>query len=364
MNEDRSAWNDQNKNVKNNKSKAPFKAFLIVLSLCGITIVSFFFYEKWLNSQVIEWKTQGESDAFNHKWDEAEELLQQAYETRPGVEGVEASLEAVKDAKEFERRVERLSSHLDEEEIEKAEIEMNKMIEKMEASQNELYFLYKDKLIELRDKSVVLGIQNDIEHPLSMQALAGKLLEISDMESDAAVQVKSRIKEKISKAAIAEAREKMESYRFSEALNIVEIGLGYTSDHEDLLTFKSEIKEARLAYQTEEYDRLQEAMKEAEREDHFNRTESVSIKEWDVITSEPGTIELMGKVENRGTRQIKDIRLTWGVFNAKDELVTESTVSVTPSNLMVNEEGEFKDSIKLEGEELNAEIMNITWDVE
>ncbi|MGD7045066.1 hypothetical protein [Jeotgalibacillus proteolyticus] len=364
MNEDRSASNDQNKYIKNNRNKAPFKVFLIVFSLCFITIVSIFFYEKWLNSQVIEWKTEGESEAFNHKWDEAENLLQEAYETRPGIEGIEASLTAVKDAKEFERSVERLSSQLDAEEIEKAEIEMDKMIEKMEARQNELYFLYKDQLIELRDESVILGIQNDIEHPLSMQALAGKLLEISDMESEFAVQVKNQIKEKIAQETIAEASEKMESYQFSEALNIVEIGLGYTSNHEDLLAFKAEIKEARLAYQTEEYDRLQDAMKEAEREDHFNRTESVSIKEWDVVTSEPGTIELMGKVENRGTRQIKDIRLTWGIFNNKDELVSESTVSVNPSDLMVNEEGEFKDSISLEGEELNAEIMNITWDVE
>ncbi|KIL48642.1 hypothetical protein [Jeotgalibacillus campisalis] len=354
----------KSKNERFFKNRAPFTMLLIVFSVCAVTVLSFYIYERWLNTQLLEWKSEAESKAFNYKWDEAEKQLEQANETRPGVKGIEDSLAAVRDAKEFESSVEALSEFLEEDDLSNAENEMNAIIEKIESSQNELFLLYKDDLNELRDKSVVLGIQNDIEHSLSMQALAGKLLEISNLENEEAEELKVQIKDDIAEEAIIKAQEKIDTYQFSEAINIVEIGLGYTSDHEDLLSFKRDINEARLAYQTEEYDRMQDAMEEAEREEHFNRTEAVSIKEWEVITSEPGIIKLVGKVENKGSRLINDVQLTWAIFNDEGQLVSQSTVTINPSTLFVNEEGEFKDIIKFKGGETNVEITNITWEVE
>ncbi|PPA70648.1 FxLYD domain-containing protein [Jeotgalibacillus proteolyticus] len=342
----------------------PIKMLGIVFLSCVLFVISIYAFESWRNKQVLDWKAQAETDAFNTDWNEAEDKLIRANQLRPSVIGVEESLSAVQEAKELEADLRKLSAHLDSGQMNQAEFVMEQIIDKVKASDNNLYYLFEEDILEGRDKLLVLKVEDDIKNPLSMQSLARKLLEISDVKGEYSDKAREQVKNKIAEAAIEEAKKELNAVEFSQALNIVEIGMGYTENHEDLEAFKKEIEAERLAYQTAEYDRMQEAMEEAEKEDIYNRTEAVTLKEWGVNAPSPGVIELAGKVENQGSRAIQEIFITWRIYTDQGVLVEERTVGVKPEILPRNAEGEFNDSFLFEAAEAKVEITNITWSLE
>jgi len=176
------------------KENGPMRLVGTVLILCLLSIGAVYAYENWRNDQVLNLKAQAETAAFNKQWIEAEEKLGKANQVRPQLNGIKNSLAAVQDAENMQIQIDQLSTYLDDENLDEAKKKMNNIIEQIGSEKNELYFLFKEDLLKLREEMLVLDVRIDIKEPLSMQSLAGKMLEISDVESESAEQVRNEVK--------------------------------------------------------------------------------------------------------------------------------------------------------------------------
>lgn len=366
--------NDQSENKTSSRSPStdfserkrvltPFRFFLIVVMVSIVSLGSVFGYETWTNQKVTEWKSAGENAAFYKNWDEAEQNLARAANARPEYDSLRDSLRAVRQAESFEKQIGKLEDQLENGNYANIQGEIENLALKMKENQNELLFAEQQRIIDLKEKALLLSIRDDLNEELSIQSLAGKLLEVSEIDEEGASELESQIVDQIASLSIRDASEELSLYHFSEALDIVEIGLGYAPDHEQLQSFEEEIKAQRNAYQEEEYNRLAEAMKEAERQDHFNRTEAVAVEDWEV-SADDELIKLTGAVKNNGSRPISWIEITWSVFDEEGNIVAESLTVVDPEYLVPEQKGNFTDEIEVNDAYEKVEIESITWYLE
>ncbi|TFE02465.1 hypothetical protein [Jeotgalibacillus sp. R-1-5s-1] len=341
----------------------PSMLVVMVFVICILSLAAVYAYETWRNQQVEAWKTSAENAAYNKQWKDAERDLAQAASVRPEYESVHQSLSAVRDARLFENRIARLEEQLAAGQVEQVENEIRDIRETLQKSKNSLLFLEQEKIMSLKEASLVSSIKNEIKEPLSIQALAGKLLEVSEINHPEADEVQNLIRNQIAGLSIEQASVELDKFHFTEALNIVEIGLGYAPLHEELISYKKTIEAERNAYQEEEYIRLAEAQEEAERQDHFNRTEAVSVEEWEVKNIND-TIQLTGTIKNIGTRPISWIEIEWTVTGKDGQVLSESLTVVDPEYVLPEGQGSFKDELNLSGDYEKVEITSITWYLE
>ncbi|MBM7579550.1 FxLYD domain-containing protein [Jeotgalibacillus terrae] len=338
-----------------------FLTIMIVISVLSLGTV--YGYESWTNQKVIEWKSAGENAAFYKNWNEAEQRLARAANARPEYDSLRESLRAVRQAEGFQNELSRLEEKLKDGEYTNIQEKIEELTVKMKEAQNELLFAEKQRMIDIKEKALLLSIRNDLNEELSIQSLAGKLLEVSEIDEEGASELEKQITDRIAGMSIKRAAGELELYHFSEALNLIEIGLGYAPGNEQLQTFEEEIKAQRNAYQEEEYSRLAEAMKEAERQDRFNRTEAVSVEDWEV-TAEEDIIKLTGEVKNNGSRPISWIEISWGVFDENGEMIADSLTVADPEYLLPDGTGTFKDEIVMSRPFERVEVESITWYLE
>ncbi|KIL52055.1 hypothetical protein KP78_04250 [Jeotgalibacillus soli] len=321
-------------------------------------------YEAWRNDQVLQWKADAESAAFKENWDEAIHLLEKASDSRPEYEALKDGLAAVKDAKILDQRIEILNERVKTGDFDYAQKELETIIYEIEDGGNELLFLLKKDLMDTRERLVVATVRRDLETSLSIQSLAGKLLQLSGLQGNEALLAREEVCNKIAAVAIDEAESKVKNAQFTSALNVIDHALGFAVNHKDLESFRVDVETARLDYQNAEYDRLEEAMKQAEEEDLYNRTEAVNILKWEVRPEEDGYIYLTGEVENQATRPISAVEITWGIYDREGTLLDESICHIEPAYLAPGERGEFSGSIQQSSAEGKVEITNITWYLE
>ncbi|WP_227396426.1 hypothetical protein [Jeotgalibacillus aurantiacus] len=341
----------------------PMSLLTLVFVICILSLGAVYVYETWRNHQVEAWKTSAENAAFNKQWKDAERDLARAASVRPEYEELRQSLTAVRDARLFEKKIARLEEKLAAGQIEEVENEIRDIRETLQKDKNGLLFLEQQKIMSLKESTLITSIKNEIKEPLSIQALAGKLLEVSEINRPEAKEVQNLIRNQIAGLSIDQASAELNKFHFTEALNIVEIGLGYAPLHEELIQFKKTIEAERNAYQEEEYIRLAEAQEEAERQDHFNRTEAVSVEEWEVKNIND-TIQLTGTIKNNGTRPISWIEIEWTVTDKVGQVMSESLTVVDPEYVLPDGEGSFKDELNLSGDYEKVEITSITWYLE
>ncbi|MDZ5713247.1 FxLYD domain-containing protein [Jeotgalibacillus haloalkalitolerans] len=365
---------DQSENKPSSKSPSkdfsgkkrmltPFKFLLIVVMISILSLGTIYGYETWTNDKVTEWKSAGENAAFYKNWSTAEQNLAKAANARPEYESLRESLRAVRQAEGFQKQLTKLEEQLENGQYDNIQEEIENLTSKMKENQNELLFAEQQRMIDIKEKALLLSIKDDLNEQLSIQSLAGKLLEVSEIDEEGASELEARIVEQIASLSIRDAADELELYHFSEALDIIEIGLGYAPDNEQLQSFKEKIKTQRTAYQEEEYNRLAEAMKEAERQDHFNRTEAVSVEEWEV-TADEKKIQLTGEVKNNGSRPISWIEISWSVFDEEGNVVAESLTVADPEYLVPEGTGLFTDELEVSESYEKVEIESITWYLE
>ncbi|MFB1082901.1 FxLYD domain-containing protein [Jeotgalibacillus sp. JSM ZJ347] len=345
------------------KVLTPFRFLLIVAMVSVLSLGTVYGYETWTNNSVTEWKSAGENAAFYKNWNEAEQKLARAANARPEYQSLRDSLRAVRQAEAFHKQVTKLEQQVENGEYSQVQEEIENLALKMKEENNELLFAEQQRLIDIKEKALLLSIKEDLNEQLSIQSLAGKLLEVSEIDEPGASDLEAKITDQIASLTMKDAAAELELYHFSEALNIIEIGLGYAPENKQLQSFEEEIKAQRNAYQEEEYNRLAEAMEEAKRQDQFNRTEAVSVEDWEVTTDE-FTIKLTGEVKNNGSRPISWIEISWSVFDEDGNTVAESLTVADPEYLLPEGTGVFKDEIEVSESYEKIEIESITWYLE
>ncbi|WP_041085837.1 FxLYD domain-containing protein [Jeotgalibacillus soli] len=356
--------NDYGKLYQRSKITPPIKMTALIFTFCIVSLGACYMYEAWRNDQVLQWKADAESAAFKENWDEAIHLLEKASDSRPEYEALKDGLAAVKDAKILDQRIEILNERVKTGDFDYAQKELETIIYEIEDGGNELLFLLKKDLMDTRERLVVATVRRDLETSLSIQSLAGKLLQLSGLQGNEALLAREEVCNKIAAVAIDEAESKVKNAQFTSALNVIDHALGFAVNHKDLESFRVDVETARLDYQNAEYDRLEEAMKQAEEEDLYNRTEAVNILKWEVRPEEDGYIYLTGEVENQATRPISAVEITWGIYDREGTLLDESICHIEPAYLAPGERGEFSGSIQQSSAEGKVEITNITWYLE
>ncbi|TFE02058.1 hypothetical protein [Jeotgalibacillus salarius] len=348
---------------RNNSILTPLRFLMIVITISILSLGTVYGYETWTNNKVTEWKSAGENAAFYKNWSEAEQNLARAANARPEYESLRESLSAVRQAEGFQKQLSKLEQKLENGEYRDIQEEIENLTLKMKENNNELLFAEQQRMIDIKEKALLLSIKEDLNEQLSIQSLAGKLLEVSEIDEAGASELEDQIIDQIAAVSISNASQELELYHFSEALNMIEIGLGYAPGNDQLISFEEEIKAQRNAYQEEEYTRLAEAMKEAEEQDHFNRTEAVSVEDWEVTTDE-SLIKLTGEVKNNGSRPISWIEISWSVFDESGGTVAESLTVAEPEYLVPNGTGVFTDEVVVSEPYEKVEIESITWYLE
>ncbi|WP_147404950.1 FxLYD domain-containing protein [Oceanobacillus halophilus] len=334
---------------------------IISLFLVSTGLLTYYYYEKNINEEVLNLQKAAEEAALDGDYSEAVEALNKAIQLRPDYEVLAKDLEEIQLAKSLYDEIDKVQKRIKEKDYENAETQIFQLKEKVNVQSGPLFTAF-STLIDSEESSMKIGmIKQELDDITTIDALKDKLQVIETLSTDDGKEVKEQILTKIVKMTVDNATAELEENQFSDALDTVTKGLEYKPDDEQLLSLKSKIEQEEIAFEQAEQERIEQAMEAAAREDLQNRTAAVEVITFETEMDEYGDVYIYGTVRNVATRGISDVTIYYTLYDADGLYYDEGMAYVYPYQLNPGDQGSFEDIVYFINEEVTVEIDNITW---
>lgn len=343
--------------VETNGKKTPLPHSLIpyfipIISLVMVSVFLIFTYvsEQKKNNHVLELQQAAEANALEGNFTEATKLLEDAVEVRPDYDVLQRNLEEVNRAQTFANQLDAALTLSANQQFDQAEQELTTLTNQL-ADENSPLFTHFEALITTEEENITIEkIKLELLTITNIDELANKLNTLEALSNSKAEDVKTEIMNKIVQFAFEEASTLYTDGYFEEALTMLNKGLNYSSNNEQLLAFKDEIEQAITALE-----------EQAVQDDLHNRTAAVEVTYFDAVLEENGDITISGTLISTATIPIYSLTVYLAIFDEDGNFLFEDILSVEPYELNPGDEGIFEGVIEDVNQEAYIEITNITW---
>lgn len=327
-------------------SNKQFNRFwLIPMITCIMFILCSGIYYFILQSMDVQAKTlyeQGEEKALEGNFPEAEQLFQKAVEHKKKFPQAITSRDFTQIAIHNETLLEQADYELEENNYQKA----LDLIKNAESDLNNYngtaVTTVIDKLTKKRTEIKLTQLKDNLDNEPSIDDLKVLLWEADSINNDEAKQITDDIREQIIDYTFSKASEKLNVNQFSDAKKHVNDGLKYAPDSEKLQSLKTTIDKEKVAFETEQQERIEQAINTAQEEQELNETDAVEVTSVSVDKDDNGKLTVNGKVESVATIPINSISVEYELVTKGDDDILTNDVYVFPDTLYPGEKGKFE----------------------
>jgi tetratricopeptide (TPR) repeat protein len=213
----------------------PVITALLVMS----SVVSYTLYEeKVVNPRVQSNIERGEESFIIGEFTEAKAHFEEAKKDRPNNAVVKQNILLVEEAMKIEKKVKHLKQALREESVKNPDEAISQIENDLiEISSEPLYAYFSEEIKMLKDKIVLLEIENTIDETKSVTAFAKLFSNLSYYHSEEANVLKEKLTIAFTNFVIFEAKKAIASNDYGKANIIVEFALQYDFENDELATF-------------------------------------------------------------------------------------------------------------------------------
>ncbi|RLQ94901.1 FxLYD domain-containing protein [Falsibacillus albus] len=337
---------------------------MMCLILMGGASFGYYLYEMNNNKKVSKWKESGEKLASIGKYEEALQDLKRAQSIRPQYTVLKKDMETIQKAQNYQNQIDQVSKLIKTRKFSEAKSKINALKTSL-THEKSLIFQPMPELVAEKETIIkVAEIKEEFANLNTVDELAAKLSIIQSLTSTEAPKVKEQIINKIVQVTSDQTEKDLKKHNFSEAINLVEKALTYSSNNKKLLELKNTIDQSKSQFEKSEQQRIQQAKEAAAREDLKNHTSAVKVVSLENQLDEYGDLNILGEIKNTATKGIYSVNISYSVYDVQGVIIDTGYTTVFPYYLDAGETGTFSDTVYSVYQDAKVQIDNIEWILE
>lgn len=329
-----------------------------------IIILSYYLIENNRVDQAKQLYDLGEEHLMEQAFDEAIYVFEEAIKYQPSFSQAKTTLDFTKKALNIKVEIDGIQTLLNNGHYDKALALVDEHEKQLRHYQGEIVNKIVKSLTNKRDTISIAQIQNKLSQEHSIEDLKVILWEATAINNDDAQTIADNIRQEIADYSFSIASEKLNKHHFNDALFIVEDGLKYAPYSDKLLSLQQTIEKEKVAFETAQQERIEQALHIAEEEQDFNENKAVEIKEAHLSKDEQDRLVVSGEIKSQATVPIQSVFVEYKIVT-EDGLVLETNrVFTYPERLYPKDVGSFEFThYDIDGnrDDLSINIEKITW---
>ncbi|MCP8616016.1 zinc ribbon domain-containing protein [Salirhabdus salicampi] len=330
--------------------------FLAVLLFTGT-----YFYLDAQTSKAKELYENGALLAVEGHYSDAKELFEQAMEVKGNFSEAQDTAKFMDIAINIQQQLTSAKKLMDEGAYQQA-VDITKQAEnKLKHYNGQVVSLLLEDILATRNEVKTAEVEKQLVDKPTIEDLKLLLWQVESIQSEKAQELASEIRKRLVDHTYSSANELLKVKQFNTALGVVKDGLKYAPDNEKLTSMKTTIEKEKVAFETEQRKRIEQAMNAAEQEYERNKNDAIEIISIETQLEEYGGLVVRGIIESVATVPIYSVSVSYKLLNEDKEVMEENEVYLYPETLYPNEIGQFEINHFDIEEELTAEIETVKW---
>lgn len=308
-------------------------AWMVPVVLALVTsgsVFSYYIYQSGINERVIKLQTEAKALALAGKYAEAQALLKEAADARPGFDAVLKDAEITALVAELSYSVKAAGKLLKEQKLMEAEQTLEQAREGLKGHAEPVYAMVKEQLGIYTEQLGVMRLTDELASLSTVDELESKLNVANHLDGEEAAVLREQIIAKIVDISFKEAEALLKKRNYTDALTVTDRALAFAKDNERLLSLEKRIIQAQADYEKIEQQRLEQAMQQAAAEDLKNQTAAVEVVHMETTLDEFGGLNVTAELKNAATRPIYSITVKFIVYDAEGKEVGSGTAEAEP----------------------------------
>ncbi|WP_153462451.1 MULTISPECIES: zinc-ribbon domain-containing protein [Sediminibacillus] len=316
----------------------PVASFIITIVAVGFG----YFYLQHQSHQAKEAFKAGEEKALDGAYDEALVHFKTALREKENFPAALENKSFMEVALQSKLDLKQAADYASEENYQKSLEKIDEAENNLKVYDGEAVDVIIDEVVEKRSEIQLNQLQEAMEKDPSIEKLKTLLWQAKAINSEEAENISASIEEQIISYIFSTANEQLSQKQFTDARDVVEEGLNYVPDSDKLQSLQTTIEKEKTAFETEQQNRIEQAVTAAEKEQDQNKNDAVEMTEVSISKDEQGNAVVSGKLKSIATVPVYSISVDYKILDPDgDELLTNE-VYVYPDTLYPGEEGKFE----------------------
>ncbi|AUJ26855.1 hypothetical protein A21D_03821 [Virgibacillus dokdonensis] len=339
--------------------KSPILSTVILLFF----VISLYVTLEMRTAKAKDYYTKGEEKVLDQDFKTAQSLFQDALDMKDNFQQAEISLAFMNQALSMEQTLQKTEQLLKEKKYTQALEILNESEKGLQDYNGEAVNKLVERVTKQRNKINIEKLRQALKQEPEIDQLKVLLWDAVSIETEEAEQLTATIREQIVNFVFAKASEQLKNNQFSDANLIVKDGLKYAPDSEKLLSLQTTVDKEKVAFETAQQSRIEQAMNTANKEQQMNESDAIKLKQIETTKDDQGNLVVKGQVQSVATIPINSIRVQYSITTDKGEAILTNEVYVYPEELYPEETGHFEFThydVNI-NQELTAEVETIAW---
>ncbi|WP_077300531.1 zinc ribbon domain-containing protein [Virgibacillus pantothenticus] len=355
---------DRYNRLGNKPNVKRWKLPLLSSALLLLLFIAFYVTLEIRTAKAKEYYMEGEQKVLAQDYQAAQTLFQNALKLKDNFQHAEASLAFMDKAISIEATLKESKQLLEEEKYAKALESLSQSEKDLQDFNGEAVNQIVERITKERNTIKLEKLKHALQQEPDIDQLKILLWDATTIETAEAEQLSANIREQIVNFVFAKASEHLTNNQFNNANVIVKDGLKYAPDSEKLVSLQTTIDKEKVAFETAQQSRIEQAMTTANKEQQLNKSEAIELNKIEITSDDQENLVVKGQVQSVATIPINSIMVEYVIKTNKGEEILTNEVYVFPDELYPDETGNFEFThydINDKNQALKVEVKTITW---
>ncbi|SET92959.1 hypothetical protein SAMN05421676_11145 [Salinibacillus kushneri] len=331
------------------------------LFLAIIVFIGFYFFLSYQENQAVEAYEKAEKIAVEGNFQQAKNLFKEAKEHKSYFPAAVQNAQFMDIALSIQNQIQSANKLMDEKAYQQG-LKITKQAEEdLQNYNGEVVDKLLEQLVKTRNEIKTAELKNKLSQDPAIDDLKLLLWQAESIQTDEAKSMAKEIRTRLVDFTYSTANESLKLKQFSDAMAIIEDGLRYAPENEKLQSLKTTIEKEKVAFETEQQKRIEQAISAAEQEHELNKNDAIEMVSIKSKKDEFGDLVVTGTLKSVATVPIYSVSVSYNLLNGDGEVVESNEVYVYPDTLYPDEEGHFEFTHYEVKEELKAEVDQVKW---
>ncbi|QHS22073.1 zinc ribbon domain-containing protein [Virgibacillus sp. MSP4-1] len=331
------------------------------LFLAILVFIGYYFFLSSQENQALETYKKADKVAVDGNFQQAKKLYKEAQQYKSEFPAAVQNAQFMDIAMSIQQQL-NSAKNLQEENAFQQAIKITKQAEEdLQNYNGEVVDKLLDQLVKTRNEIKTAEVKERLSQEPSVEELKLLLWEAEGIQTDKARNITKKIRTRLVNYTYTKANESLKSNHFTDAMAIIEDGLRYAPESEKLQSLKTTIEKEKVAFETEQQKRIEQAINAAEQEYKLNKNDAIEMVSIEAKKDDFGDLIVSGTLKSVATVPIYSVSVSYNLLDKNGEIVETNEVYIYPDTLYPEEEGNFEFTHYEMDKELKAEVDQVKW---
>ena len=338
---------------------------IIVLFVVSASIVTYYIHLGNQTEIAKDLFKQGEEYALNEEYTKAISMFEDALEHKANFPAATTNKSFLQIASNVNSMLVEANNYLDNNEHQQALALIDNAEDMLKNYNGDFVNQLIERIVDQKKATELKQLQHQLELSPSIDELKNLLWQAESIQTNEADTIAQDLRNQIISYTSSTASEHLKEKQYSLARDVVSDGLKYAPNSEKLLSLKTTIEKEKIAFETEQQNRIEQALNAAEQEREINKNDAVELTDINITTDEQKNLVVSGKIKSVATVPINSISIQYILLDENESELLTNEVYVYPDTLYPDEEGKFDfthyDFVEVKYENMKVKIETIKW---